>query len=369
MLPLNARQALWLWVVLMSCVLPLTAFAATKTCSGTVCTPYITAANGGIGCQRKSPINLRFLLHMAYENDFTANGVLQDKATYSFTPCVDAITALTLNGAPFLATGYAVASTTKPTTTSYYFSKNRSDKYLSVYGFGMSNQTTLPQPGISAGAVLIAKNGADACGDATMVGVVTVVSLEIGMHNGFFNYIGQTAQTTSTITNPHYNAALCGDSSSTTHTTKTTTTSTTKKVSTASSASDSVDHCSKTITVVVPATVVQPAKVGFTPTCNAKDQCIMGDPTVYTCIGNVTGRKNCGLCYSNATLLSSNTSLTVWVSYVGTDRKSTVLTSSGDNPLNYVNFVRSHALETVTGKFKSLFRGNFSSLGLTLPSR
>lgn len=355
---LNSKQALWLWLVVMSCVLSLTAFAATKTCSGTACTPYITAANGGVGCVRKSPINLRFLLHMASENDYTANGVLQDKATYSFTPCVDAISALSLNGAPFLATGYAVESSTTPTTTSYYFTKNRSDKYLSVYGFGMSNQTTLPQPGISAGAVLVAKNGLDACGDATMVGVVTVLSLEIGMRNGFFNYIGATTATNTTVANPHYNAALCG--SSTTTTTTTTTTST-------ASSSGPIDYCSKTITVPVPATVVQPARVGFTPTCNAKDQCIMGDPDVYTCIGNVTGQKNCGLCYSNATLLSANTTLTVWVSYIGTDRKSTVMTSSGDNPLRYVNYVRNRAFETITGKFNSLFRGNISTFGLALP--
>lgn len=361
------RLTLWLWAVAVTCILSLTALAATKTCTGTVCTPYITAANGGIGCLRKNPINLRFLLHMAYENDYTANGVLQDKATYAFTPCVDDITALALNGAPFLATGYAVTTTTTPATTTYHFTKNTSDKYLSVYGFGMSNQTLLPEVGVSAGAVLVAKNGNEVCGDATMVGVVTVLSLEIGMHNGFFNYVGQTGQTTSTIANPNYNAKLCGESSSSgshlhSSTTSTTTTTTTKHPS---SSSDSIDYCSKTITVTVPATNVQPAKVGFVPTCNAKDQCIMGDPDTYVCIGNVTGKKNCGLCYSNATALAGNSSLTVWVSYVGTDRKSTVMTSSGDNPINYVNYARHHAFEAISSKFQSLIHGNFSSLGLS----
>lgn len=360
---LNARQAFWLWaLVVVSLILSLTAFAATKTCSGTVCTPYLTAVNNGVACLRKNPINLRFLLHMASENDYMANGVLQDKATYAFAPCVDDITALALNGAPFLATGYAVenttTSTTTPTTTttttSYYFTKNTSDKYLSVYGFGMSNRTALPEPGVSAGAVLVAKNGQDACGDASMVGVVTVLSLEIGMHKGYFNYIGQTAQTNSTAPNPHYDAALCGSSAS--------------AADKASSSSDHIDYCSKTINVVVAATNVQPARVGFVPTCNAKDECIMGDPTVYTCIGNVTGQKNCGLCYSNATILSSNVTLTVWVSYIGTDRKSVVMTSGGDNPMNYVNYARHQGFDAVTSKFNSLFKGNISTFGLALPS-
>ena len=366
MSPLSPRQTLWLWAAVVSVILSLTAFAVTtKTCTGNICTPYITAANGGVACLSKNPINLRFLLQMAHENDYTANGVLEDKATYAFQPCVDSISALSLKGGPFLAAGYAVTS---GTTTSYYFTKNKSDKYLSVYGFGMSNQTTVPEPGISTGAVLIAKNGADACNDASMMGVVTVLSLEIGMHKGFFNYIGQSGQTTKTVANPHYNATLCGESSSgSSHTTTTTTTTTTTKANADASSSEGIDYCAKTITVVVPANNVQPARAGFVPTCDAKDVCLMGSNDTYTCIGNVTGKKNCGICTNNATALAGNAALTVWVSYIGTDRKGNVMTSSGDSPFNYLNYVRNQAFETVTSKFQSLIHVNFSDLGLTNP--
>ncbi|KPA83383.1 hypothetical protein ABB37_03027 [Leptomonas pyrrhocoris] len=365
MSPLSAKGLFWLSVTAVAVMLSLVVFATAKSCSGTVCTPYVAAVSGGTGCLRKNPINLRFVLQMAQENNYTVNGVLKSTATFAFTPCVDDIAALALNTAPFLAAGYAVTNNATPPVTSYYLTGNRSDKYLSVFGFGMSNQTTEPEVGVSTGAVLVAKNGLEACGDPTMVGVVTLLSLEIGLHKGYFNYVGQSGQTTTTIPNPNYNASMCGDESGSGGSRQTTTT-TAPKANAAASSSDSIDYCSKTITVNVPAINVQPARVGFAPTCNAQDQCTLGDPDAYVCIGNVTGKKNCGLCYSNAATLAGNSSVTVWVSYVGTDRKNVVMTSSGDNPIYYSNFVRSGAFQTISSKFNSLIHGNFSVVGLNV---
>ncbi|KPI85079.1 hypothetical protein ABL78_5845 [Leptomonas seymouri] len=352
--PPCARQAFWLLMIVMAFTLSQNVCAAAKTCGGNACTPYVPAANRGTGCVRKNPINLRFLLDMATENSYKVKDVVQTQATYALAPCVDDLSALALNSAPFLTSGYAVTNTTPPAQTSYFFSSSRTDKYLSVYGFGMSNQTARPEIGVSPGAVLVAKNGLDACGNAATVGVVTILSLEIGLRRGFFSYLGFSNKSTSMVANPNYDPKLCkeGNSFAGSHNTA------------ASTPPDKIDYCSKAISTTIAENHVQPARVGFVPTCNERDQCMLGDPDMYVCIGNVTGQKNCGMCFSDATALAANSSLTVWVRYVGTDLNNVVLTSGGDNPMDYSSFVSSEAFQTISRKFNSLIRGNFSEFGL-----
>ncbi|KAK7195459.1 hypothetical protein NESM_000473100 [Novymonas esmeraldas] len=304
-----------------------------------VCQPYSLQ---GPACVRKKRINLRFMLETSRETNFTVGTEVHHLATYGFCPVVDQLSSFTLPGAPFLSTSYSVTNTTSNVTTDH-LSAGMFHRYLSVYGFGASNDTLYPQTNFSGGTVVVAMNGTGYSGVYASVAVVTMLSLEIGMHNGMFNYIGAKANSTMNITNPNYNLSLC------------------HKGSAAGSAhphslesSSGIDHCDPQITVPVAATVVQPAKVGFVPTCNANDVCVMGDPNVYTCIGDIPGQKNCGIVSSNATLLRG-VQLVVWVSYFGTDSQKTVLLSGGVNPMNFMAFASNNALNSVANKFTSLY--------------
>ncbi|CAG9578531.1 conserved hypothetical protein [Leishmania major strain Friedlin] len=318
-------------LVLLGCVTT----QAQENCGTTAsCKPYDT---NGPACARKKRMNLRFMLQTCRENNFTVDTQVHHLATYSFCPIVDQLSSFTLIGAPFMTSCYITKDETSGVVTDH-LSMDTGPRYLSVYGFGASNSTLYPQKGVSTGTVLIAVNGADHTGVSNSVGIVTMLSLEIGLHNGLFNYDGAAAASETTVANPNYDPVLCNNGTI---------------------PPAGINYCDKNITIPVAATVVQPAKVGFTPTCSAEDVCTLGDPSVYTCIGEVPGQKNCGVYRTDPTEIRK-LQMTVWVSYYGTDWRRNVLTSGGRNPLNYLTFVKENALQTLGSKIDSLFHGNLS---------
>ncbi|KAG5498795.1 hypothetical protein JKF63_03084 [Porcisia hertigi] len=321
--------------------------ATGKCMSSSVCRPYDKT---GPACVRKGPINLRFILQTCRENNFIVDGKKHYISTYSFCPTVDEFSSFTLAEAPFLATSFQTTGEGND-TTDYHLSKNLEPRYLSVYGFGLSNSTAYPQVGLSPGAVLVAMDGFKETGIRNSVGVVTMLSLEIGLHNGRFNYIGATAPSESTIPNPNYNPSLCVTDPSLSMQTTTT------------APLESINYCDKEINVKVAETAVQPAKVGFVPTCDAQDRCVAGDSKVFHCIGDVPGKKNCGVYLSNPREIR-DLQLTVLVSYYGTDARKHVLISGGKNPLSYITFTGSNALRYIGDKISSLFDGKLPFLPL-----
>ncbi|TPP45091.1 hypothetical protein CGC20_20355 [Leishmania donovani] len=247
-------------------------------------------------------MNLRFMLQTSRENNFTVGTQVHHLATYSFCPIVDQLSSFTLISAPFMASCYITKDETSGAVTDH-LSMDMGPRYLSVYGFGASNSTLYPQKGVSTGTVLIAVNGTDHTGVSNSVGIVTMLSLEIGLHNGLFNYVGAAAASETTVANPNYDSVLC-------------------KNGTVPPAG--INYCDKNITIPVAATVVQPAK------------------------------KNCGVYRTDPTDIRK-LQMTVWVSYYGTDWRRNVLTSGGRNPLNYLTFVKENALQTLANKIDSLF--------------
>ncbi|KAG5473285.1 hypothetical protein CUR178_03205 [Leishmania enriettii] len=310
-----------------------TARAQAKCGSIALCKPY---EKMGPACARNKRMNLRFVLQTARENNFTVGAEVHHVATYGFCPVVDQLSSFTLTGAPFLATSYTKNDTSGKVTN--HLSLGMTPRYLSVYGFGASNSTHFPEKGVSRGTVLVAINGSDFTGVVNSVGVVTMLSLEIGLNNGLFNYIGASKASKRAVVNPNYNASLCSNGSE---------------------SSGSVNYCEKEIFMPVAAKVVQPAKVGFIPTCNAKDICTVGNPRIYTCIGDIPGQKNCGVYRSDPEEIR-DLRMTVLVSYYGTDSRRNVLTSGGKNPLNFVSFVKTNALYAIGDRISSLFTGNIS---------
>ncbi|KAG5472515.1 hypothetical protein LSCM1_03916 [Leishmania martiniquensis] len=309
---------------------------AQANCGSTpLCRPYEKI---GPACLRNRRMNLRFILDTAKENNFTVGSTLHNVATYGFCPVVDQLSSFTLTGAPFLASSYITKDEASGSVTRH-LSLGMKPRYLSVYGFGTSNSTAYPEKGFSRGTVLVAVNGSHFTGVSNSVGIVTILSLEIGLHSGLFNYIGATEASETTVSNPNFDPRLCNSTIS----------------------SSGVTYCDMEITVPVAATVVQPAKVGFTPTCDAHDTCTMADPHVYQCIGDIPGQKNCGVYKSDPNNIEG-LQLTVWVSYYGTDSRRKVLTSGGKNPLNFVSFARTNALRAIGDKISNLFHGNISVL-------
>ncbi|CAM40441.1 conserved hypothetical protein [Leishmania braziliensis MHOM/BR/75/M2904] len=310
---------------------------AQSSCGSTpLCKPY---DRQGPACTRKRRMDLRFFLDTSRENNFTVGGQTYHTATYGFCPVVDQLSSFTLTGAPFLTSSYITTNETSGEVTDH-LSLNMGPRYLSVYGFGASNSTTNPERDISTGTVLIAVNGSRTTGVTNSVGIVTILSLEIGLQNGLFNYIDAAVASETTAKDSNNNSLLCTSNST--------------------ELSDSI-NCVKNAPVPAAEPMRLPAKVGFVPTCNAQDVCVMGDPSVYTCIGNVLGKKNCGVYKSNPTEIR-DVQMTVLVSYYGTDSRRNVLTSGGQNPLNFATFVRENAFQAFAHKVTSFFEVNLSDV-------
>ncbi|EKF37764.1 hypothetical protein MOQ_002039, partial [Trypanosoma cruzi marinkellei] len=271
--------------------------AAVDCGTAVACFPW---ANGNLRVGSQKPcfsggrINLRFMLDVAAETP-TASGAAST-AVYGFCPVVDKLEAFKLHLA------HSVATLNK-TGNAYKFSNNIGQKYLSAYGFGMSNSTLFPEKGLSAGAVVIAASGDFLCGSDRSVALVHTLILDIGLHNGRFNYIGaRGASSPGDIVRNGTNTPL---------------EALTKPPAQESEVS------------------VQPAMVGFRPTCTPDDVCVFDSTSV--CIGDQIGNKNCAKCYTSPNEVAKQ-GIVVWASYDGTDAKGRPLLSGGMNPLIYKQF-------------------------------
>lgn len=321
----------------LSVAFPTDAASVAQDCGTQMaCYPWNT---NGPACQRSKLLSLRYTFNTAVENAYTFNKAEITNATYAFCATVDQLQSFSLNGAPYLASAYSVTDSTG--AISYALTRSLNRSYLSVFGFGESNNTLYPTPGLSTGTALIAVNGSTTCGEYRSAALVSILVLNVGLHNGLFNYIDASEGSNKTVANPNYDAAKCAAS--------------------ATGSSSGTNYCNSEITETVAAVVVQPAKTGFVPTCDANDKCSFGSD--YVCIGDEVGKKNCGTCYNDASQIV-NASLTVWVSYYGTDVKGHTLTSGGLNPFNFLKFATSDALSTIVAKMKDLFKGNITDLGL-----
>ena len=97
----------------------------------------------------------------------------------------------------------------------------------------------------------------------------------------------------------------------------------------------------------------QPYGVGFSPTCDSGDTCLLDNTQV--CIGK-TGSKNCAKCLTAAEIATTN--VLVWVSYEGTDRDSRPLQSGGSNPLNFRKYAGTSVFDSVSKGVQNVKSGN-----------
>ncbi|KAH9579752.1 hypothetical protein LSM04_000778 [Trypanosoma melophagium] len=284
--------------------------------TGLACFPW-AGEESHVPCVRGRRMNLRFMLDVADENVKSAEPV-KSNAFYGFCPVVDKLQIFTLTNAPFLASVFDNAGTLSLTNT-------MERKYLSIYGFGASNSTNYPQKNFSAGAVLVAVNGTALCGSNRSVALVDTLVLDIGLHKGLFNYIGARAASIRPDT---------GNSNSNSGSGKNT----------------------KSPVTPIPEVVVQPAMVGFRPTCSANDECLFDTGSV--CVGLEVGKKNCAKCYDSAEDIRDKAQLRVWASYYGTDQRGRPLLSGGMNPLNFRGLAGSGFFRDIRKTLDSLIRGS-----------
>lgn len=297
------------------------------------CFPWHSIGNSASrACSREGSINLRFMLDVAPENYF---GTEQTKyMIYGFCPTVDELSSFTLNQSTYYATSYktTVKKDDKEETT-YHFSSYLYKNYLSVYGFGNSNNTLIPQRQISLGAVLAAVNGSlVSCGGSSTVAVVSTLMLNIGFDRGSFNYIASSPTGPQSLLNPYYSMEACENG----------------EVPPAN-----VSYCNTSITVDLPVDTKQPAKVGFESTCQ-NGKCMFDSSAI--CIEDVNGLSNCGYCYGDPGETLHST-IQVWVSYYGTDNSGNSMISGGSSPLRYMNFASSSLADKFKDKLSSLWNG------------
>lgn len=296
-------------------------------------------------CRRGRRLNLRFLTDVATENVKVFNGETVSQAVYAFCPVVDRFQSFSLWEAPFLAGAYKV---TDGNTTYNNITTSLSVRYLSVYGFGNTNNTLFPERGASAGSVVLAVNGSMICNTPRSFAVVSTLVLDIGLHNGRFNYASATAGGgTQSVVNPNYNNETCWQQKQNATLASVFSASSS---SSSSSLSTSVDYCNETIEVPIAPDAIQPLKTGFVPTCavdsDGGDYCLFDEYQV--CIGN-PGQKNCARCYNAANLDAlAQATVQVWTSYYGTDSRGYALRSGGVNPISQHRFASSGVLSKFT---------------------
>jgi hypothetical protein len=88
-----------------------------------------------------------------------------------------------------------------------------------------------------------------------------------------------------------------------------------------------------------------PLFTGFQSTCSG-GVCLFGPSgPEYPCIGNGQS-SNCARCLYNTTNLQ-NLTVSVWVSYYGTDASGTPMTSGQENPLNFREFAMNSAYDSL----------------------
>lgn len=349
-MPRRPSTAVIVCVAAVAVLLCGTHSAAGFSCgNGEACFPWVPT---GPACRAGKQMNLRFVLDVASENYETSGTTTITTATYGFCPSVDKLQSFTLNAAPFVTAAYVTKN--DDDTQELHLTKDLDTHYLYVYGFGDTSDRLYPNVNTSSGIIIIAQNGTEHCQNKDSVLVATTLGLDIGLYNGLFNYIDAEGERTVQVPNPDYNQTMCDDIKNGTVTTE---------APGSSSSSDEVDYCSPTISSVVPANVVQPAKTGFVPTCTEKDVC-MFDVDAH-CIGNVKGQKNCARCFDDPTQLAS-AQMQIWASYYGTDVDGHPLLSGGTNPINFRKFAGKSMFSQIGSKVGSLWRGNLSDLGLGL---
>jgi hypothetical protein len=96
-----------------------------------------------------------------------------------------------------------------------------------------------------------------------------------------------------------------------------------------------------------------PVGVGFNPTCDKKDACIL-DASL-KCIGE-TGFMNCGRCVSNPAELANET-LQIWNTYYGTDVYGRRLTSGSSNPLAFRSFSGASVFSSILTSYDNFING------------
>lgn len=289
-------------------------------------------------CSRGGSINLRFILDVAPEQEFGPEKVRY--MTYGFCPTVDKLSSFTLNQSSYYATSYDTVTKDKDDkdkeVTEYHFSKGIYKNYLSVYGFGNSNNTIYPQRGVSNGAVLAAVNGTLAsCGGPGTVAVVSTLMLNIGFRKGAFNYVESSPTGLQEIVNPNYDLSAC---------------------IAGTAPPEGISFCNETITIDLPSDTKQPAHVGFEPTCK-KGKCIFDSSAI--CIEDSDGTANCGFCYNSPTE-TLETKIQIWVSYFGTDSTGAAMISGGNSPLRYMDYATSSLADKFKQKLSDLWSGNYA---------
>lgn len=326
-------QALFLYFFFVS-ILPFSKLVSSQCSIQTSCFPWHTAnASATRACSKGGSINLRFMLDVAPENTFGPSNT--DYMMFGFCPTVDKLSSFTLNESTYFTTTYTeTKKVDDDEETTYHLSPYIYKNYLSVYGFGNTNSTLLPQPQISIGSVLAAVNGSlTTCGGSDTIAVVSTLMLNIGFDGGSFNYVASSPTGLQPTLNPYYNMKSCLSG----------------KVP-----PDGVSYCNTSIMVDLPSNTKQPAKTGFESTCQ-NGKCIFDSTAI--CIEDDNGLSNCGYCYSEAGD-TFNANIQVWVAYFGTDSSGTSMISGGSSPLRYNDFASGSVGEKIKDKLSSLWNGS-----------
>nr|CCC91116.1 conserved hypothetical protein [Trypanosoma congolense IL3000] len=284
--------------------------------TGEACQPWLDDGTSS-RCYLNGRINLRFLVDTPSDVRDEVSGPVW--AAYGFCPFVDNLQLFRLTGA---AAASSIVTKEISNETIETISSSTKPRYISVFGFGRSDSKEYPEKGVSNGTAVVSVLGNSVCKDPNSVAVVNMLMLSIGMHNGAFNYIQP-------------NTVDRGNSSST-------------EEGKDSKASDGHEEAGK-----VP---VQPMMVGFRPTCDEVDRCILSPGSV--CIGDEPGRKNCGVCHTSTDTLEKAV-IQVWTSYFGTDANGASLLSGGMDPLSYKRFAGSRLVSDL----KSIVSGIQDTLG------
>ena len=103
----------------------------------------------------------------------------------------------------------------------------------------------------------------------------------------------------------------------------------------------------------------QPAGVGFSPTCDDLNRCMLD--TTQVCIGDVDGRMNCARCLYDLDLYNAtemvNQRLQVWLAYYGTDARGRQLRSGASSPMNFLSGVGTAVSNALYESFLSSSEG------------
>jgi hypothetical protein len=283
------------------CLIGIAAVIATAQTGGPVacdtskaCFPWNSA---GPFCGRGSNINMRFHTQFTAGTNDTAFGAVGSlyNATYAFCPRVDELQAFNITRVGTSSFTFLNGTDADGVPLRTIMPSYPGTRYLSIIGFGDTRNKEYPQDG-SEGRVMIADywssnlDGTARCAVGTDIAVVPFLVANVSMTKGHFEYFGGHPQ---------------------------------------------------------------PAGVGFQPTCDDTDVCLI-DGDMF-CIGD-RGNRNCATCV-NADAARGMT-VQVWVSYYGTDASGRQLRSGASNPLNFQKFSGTGVGNAMSRSFKDIKSGN-----------